>query len=149
MRDRLALKAIAGLAAVQRAQRTGAEAALEEARASEREAQAAEEDARRATDAAGEDWRAYLGEPGFSPEYCSSLSMRLVLRREEQGRCAERMAHAADAVGRREGDWQRLEAQVRTSERSVRRLQRKVAQRIEEGRLVEVADRITQKWRRP
>ncbi|HEX9933329.1 MAG TPA: hypothetical protein VGB08_10855 [Allosphingosinicella sp.] len=149
MRERTALKALTRLAAVQRAQRVGAEAALQAARAAEREAEAREQAARRAAAAAGEDWRAYVGEPGFSPDYCRALSARLLDREQEQSACAGRTAQAGERAGRREGDWQRLEAQVRTSERSVGRLKRKVAQRIEEGRLEEVADRITQRWSRP
>lgn len=146
MRERDKLNMMAQLSEVQRAKRTGAEAALHAARSSEKEARREEEAARERTLAAQQQWLEHIGRSGFSPEYSSSLSIIVIARENEAAEAAVRTRIASDLCLRKQSDWQAQEARVRLSEDSVRRLRRKVERRREEDRLSEISDRITFDW---
>ena len=142
MRDRDALKALSQLLDVQRAQRTGAEASLAEARETERRARDAAAQARCEADAAQADWMGGLAEPLFPPEYQRGLAGRMLAREHD---CAIRTGEADQAsprVEERRQDWCTIEARVRGGERGARNLARRVGRRDEERRLGEIADRI-------
>lgn len=148
MRERRRAAALGMLVRVQKAQRTGAEAALAEARLEEASRRRAEREAAEAAAAAGEDWRRHVAAPGFSPEYERALGDRLLARVANEAQRASETAQAAAASERRQGEWQQLEAQVRSGEKSFGRLARKVARKIDERRHAAVADRITSQWSR-
>ena len=131
-----------------RARRRSAEVALASARAAERTAQLEEQVARDDSDAAHGDWEVYLSTPGFSPEHSQSLALRLLEREDEADAAAFRTRLAADVHARRQGDWQRLEAQTRSGKESCRALERKVRRRREEDGHGQTADLITYRWSR-
>ena len=146
MRERSKLNMMAQLSEVQRAKRTGAEAALHAARSSEKEARREEDEARDRTVAAQQQWLDHIRRSGFSPEYSRSLSVIVMARENEAADAAVRTRIASDMCLKKQSDWQAQEARVRLSEDSVRRLRRKVERRREENRLSEMSDRITYDW---
>ncbi len=148
MRERRRLLALGQIAAVQRARRMGAEAALAESAEAEARSRREEEAAQLLVQDARQEWGAYLAKSGFSPQYHSALSGRIVVREQEQSVRAQAAAKAAEDRSRRELEWQVLEAQVRVGETSMKRLRRKLARRVDEANLAEAADRLTFRWSR-
>jgi hypothetical protein len=138
----------AGLIAVQRARLSAAEAALSAAQAAEAAARQAEDSARKGSDAAHADWLDCLSKPGFEPERSRGLSLLLVERDKEAEEAAFKARIVADLHARRRSDWQKLEAQTRSSKESLRKLRRRESRRIEENRLNRLAERITYEWTR-
>ena len=148
MRDRRDLAMMKRLADVQRAQRVGAEAALGEAAEAEREARRAQEAALAKSRAAHRQWAEYLAEPGFSPEFSRALCAQVIEREAAADEAGSETARRREAHEMREQEWQRLEAQVRQSETSVRRLGRRVARKQDETAMSALSDRITWSWSR-
>lgn len=146
MRDRDKLATMTRLAAVQRAKRVGAEAALAEARRAEEEAGAAEAEAHASLADAHGQWMARMAEPRFCPEFVSLLSGVLVRRADDADEAKLATEASADARAHRQREWQVLEARVRTGEAALRGFRRKVARRVEENRTNELADRTTFAW---
>lgn len=149
MAERKKLPALRRLAEVQRAQRAGAEAALSEARRAEERSRAEEEAARRGTESARGDWLRFVGEPGFSPEYARALGGEVLKREATEADCTAETRRAAAAAGERDTEWRLRSAQLKGSERSLRRLVRKDARDREERRLAAAADLVTFRWSRP
>ena len=143
MHDRGKLAVMTRLAAVQRAKRVGAEAALAQARRTEDEARAAEDEAHASLANAHRHWLDHMAEPSFSPEYGALLSNALVGCANDLDGAARETAATAEARARTQSEWQMLEARVRTSETSLKSFRRKVARRDEERRTAELADRTT------
>ncbi|HZF44370.1 MAG TPA: hypothetical protein VEZ48_13280 [Sphingomonadaceae bacterium] len=148
MRDRDRLATMTRLAAVQRAKRVGAEAALGEARRVEAEAETAQADAQARLVDAHEQWLGHMEAGRFSPELAGLLSNAVVGRAGELDQAEAQTATAADARARSQSEWQVLEARVRAGEDGLRDLRRKVARRREESRVAERADRTTLAWSR-
>lgn len=149
MRERLRIRTLGRLVAVQRAARAGAEASLADAREDSESTQAAERDALADSEQAQTEWLHFVSGSGFSPEYSRVLAGRAV-QREAQAEAAAARARAAERMeAQREDDWRNLQAQVRASEEKLRRGQRRVARRQEEQKLADMADRITQAWKAP
>lgn len=148
MRVRTKLEMTARLVDVLRARRRAAEVELASAQAAERAAQLEEQAARDSNQAAHGDWLDCLSTPGFSPELSQSLALRLIAREDEAEAAALRTRLATDLYVRRQGDWQRLEAQTRSGKASCRALERKVRRRREEEGLSRMADLITHAWSR-
>ncbi len=143
MRERRRLQMMAQLVAVQRARRCAAEDALGQAQERERQAQARRQESADREAAADEEWSSFIAAPGFSPELGRSLAGR-VIEAGDKAQAAEATLRAAEQVRtRREGEWQELEAQVRTGERSLKRLKRRTSRATEEQRLAEQADQTT------
>lgn len=149
MRARAKLKLTAGLIEIQRVKRVAAKVALATAKAAEQTAREEEAAARDRSSAAFDDWRIYLAKPGFSPELSQSLSLQLIEREHEAGIAVTGTRLAVDQHVRSERDWQRAEAQVRSSEIAFRKLTRKVRRRVEEESLARSADLITYVWSKP
>ena len=149
MRERRDLGMMRRLAAVQRARRVGAEAAMAAAAQAEREAAEAEREAEARSLSARLDWSEHLARPGFSPEFSRALSSVLIVREGEAGEAARKARSSEDNHAERRGEWQRLEAQVRLSEQSVKGLRRKVARKEDERKMAALADRVTYFWSRP
>ena len=148
MRDRGRLAVMAKLAAVQRAKRVGAQAALAAARVDEREADAARDVAEAGMVDAHRDWLDHLAGAEFSPEFSRLLSGVLVGCEREADGAARHAAETSERRGERQSDWQRLDARVKSGDASLKRLRRKVAWRVEEHRLAALADRTTSQWSR-
>ena len=149
MRDRRRLQKLVQLVAVQRARRGCAEDSLRQARDREEQARKAEREALDRSETAHRDWLALISAPAFSPELSQALAHRLVgLDGEAQG-AAARSAAAAEVSARRQREWQELEAQVRSGDGSVKRLDRRVRRSDEERRLGERADLTTYSRCRP
>jgi hypothetical protein len=148
MRPRGKLEMIAGLIAVQRARVSAAEAALSAAQAAEAAAREAEDKALKGSEAAHSDWLHCLSKPGFAPEQSRGLSLLLIERAKESEEAAFRARITADVHERRRSDWQKLEAQARSSKESLRKLRRRESRRTEEKRLNGLAERITYEWTR-
>jgi hypothetical protein len=102
-----------------------------------------ERDALAGSEAAEQDWRVFISAPGFAPEYGQALAGRLVAADDRVQAASARVRAASEAHARRTTEWQTLEAQVRSSEDSLNRLERRVGRRDEERRVAEQADRIT------
>lgn len=143
MRDRRRTQVMARLVAVQRAKRAGAEAELGQARQRERQARDVERDALAGSEAAEQDWRMFISAPGFAPEYGQALASRLVAADDRAQEATTRARAASEAHASRTRQWQALEAQVRSSEIRLNRLERRLARRDEERRVAEQADRVT------
>jgi hypothetical protein len=146
MRERRNLALMSRLVVVQRARRLGAEAELQRAAAAEREAREAEAEALARSAESRRDWADNLASPGFSPEFGRALSRRLLLREGEAKEAAFAADRKTEMKARSQQAWRLLEAQVRQTDGSVRRLRRKVGQLAEEKRLGELSERITWSW---
>ena len=148
MRDRRNLGLMMRLVSVQRAQRIGAEVAMRVAADSERRARALEDEAHQASAVARQQWLDYVDEPGFSPDYSKALRAWLAEREQDVENAAAVTRRKGDVRAQRELDWQRSEADVRSTEITTRRLRRKVERCAEERRASEFADRTTYDWMR-
>lgn len=146
MAERGDLAKMSKLIDVQRARRRAAETALATAQAAERSAQTAEEGARRRSYEAQEQWSAYLAGPSFAPEASQALSKRVIDSECDLETAAGRTREAGVRRARRQHEWQMMEAQLRSSEDSLRRQRRKARRREEEKRAGELADRTTYAW---
>lgn len=148
MRERERLRAVRDIVAVQRARRSGAEAAFASAREAQRLADEGAETARSLTAQAEQAWREHVEGKAFAPDYGKWLAGRLV----ESGQAevqAEAKAQAAELMlERRRSDWQLLSAQLRASERGAVKLTRRLARHREEERTSAMADRVTSDWHR-
>ena len=148
MRDNQKLPLMLRLASVQRAKRLAAEAQMNEAASAAQKAAAADAVAMQLrTDAEGE-WTDYLGRPSFTPEFARALSAQLIDRAEEASQAAERKQKALNEQSEKQQAWRVLEAGVRQSDGSIRKLRRQVARRTDEKRLAELGDRTTYAWSR-
>lgn len=143
MRERTLLRGLRRLAEVHRARRGAAEDALGQARARRAQAEQAERAAVARTGAAQQDWEAHLAAPGFAPEYGRALAARLVDADAAEQSTAALNRAAAEAVSRREREWQELEAQLRAGDRTGRRLTRQLRRREEEKAVAAQADLTT------
>jgi hypothetical protein len=133
---------------LQRARRSGARESLEKARLLEQAARDEEARAQAQVQAAHEQWIDFVSSPGFSPEYSRVLADRLIESDARVAQSAARTHVAADLRAGRQREWQQLEAQVRSGERSLKRLKRDLDRRHEERRLAAVADQVTSASRR-
>ena len=143
MRERTLLRGLRRLAEVQRARRGAAEDALGQARGRKSQAEQAERAAAARTSAAQQGWEAHLATPGFAPEYGQALAARLIEADAAEQSSAALNRAAAEAVARREGEWQELEAQLRAGDRTSRRLTRHLRRREEEKAVAAQADLTT------
>lgn len=143
MRERTLLRGLGRLAEVQRVRRSAAEDALGQARGRSAQAEQAERAAAARTGAAQQDWEAHLAAPGFAPEYGRALATRLVEADAAEQSSAALSRAAAEAVTRREREWQELEAQLRAADRTRRRFSRQVRRREEEKAVAAQADLTT------
>jgi hypothetical protein len=146
MRDRNKLRLMTRLASVQRVGKAAAEAALMAARAAEAQALAEREEAEGRSESARSDWAEHVSGSGFSPEFSGALAARAVERDLSAAQARGRAERSAETAARRLSDFQASEARSRSGEDEVRRMKRRVGARIEEGRLAEMADRVTFDW---
>jgi hypothetical protein len=140
------LAQISAVLAVQRARRLAAEVDVERALTNERAARDASDAARESCDAAHEQWAKYVNRGGFSPEYSRALSARLIHREGEARDAAAQADRKRDErVSKQEG-WKERQAEVRQTERTARRIKRRVERYGDERRLAEANDRTTYTW---
>lgn len=149
MRERGTVRVMGQLAAVQRARKVAAEAALHAARSAEDEARQEEGQALDRATAAQQDWSDHIARSGFSPEYSRSLSGIVIDCEQQASKASVQVQLAAKLSDTRRSDWQTQEAKVRLSEASYKRVKRRFERQCEEDRLNAVADRVTFLWSVP
>ena len=146
MRRRNDPRQIAKLVEVQRVRRAAADAALVEARDGAGEALAREGAARDEVTAAQDDWFAFLGHPGFAPDYARALARCLVARETAADQAAEDHRAAEGLHLRCQDDWRLAEARVKLIEASLGRARRDAGRDREEKRLGALSDRVSYAW---